>query len=400
MIENLSNMIKEEIVKLNFHAPYGERISPIESIIFRAYKVDDKKIIITIKESENGEESIFCNYLEDESEMNEFFEGISVDTHIMDNSTFGTHYGYGENPMCEHVRTSFSIYDDTIENDIYFFEGLWSPPEEYVANGILEDRSYKDRDDMIGSYISFYLNDFFSGEETEEDNAEIETLQTLVDQECENELITELKGIICDCGSEWNNREVAKNDIISMIKNNGYYPYIAEDRKTLTRILAICEHKKIPDIGIYSVVDIQRKGKKKWEWDQSDEYSNSISGHFIDDFCDDCSERKDGVVCNVKTIPEIYKEEILDVQIRKTDIFYDIEKGTQRTMNNAWEDIRYKEDTVVQPVINKPTNKHIIKPIIDCSLDPDFLEKISSVHIFGSGKAIAKYPLDRRKSVV
>ena len=391
MIENLSNMIKEEIVKLNFHEPYGEGVRPIEPIIFRAYKVDDKKIIITIKESENGEESIFCNYLEDESEMNTFFEGISVDTVIMDNSTFGTHYGYCENPKCEHVRTSFSIYDDTIENDIYFFEGLWSPPEEYVENGILEDCSYKDRDDIIGSYISFYLNDFFSCQETEEDNTEIGTFEPSMDQELENKQIMESRDIICDCGSKWKNREAAKNDIISMIKKNGYCPYVVENKNASIRILAICEHKKIPSIGIYNIIDVQHKGKKKWEWDQSQEYNSSISGRFIDDLCDDCSGRKESVVCDVRIIPEIYKNETLDTQIKKADIFYDIEKGIQRTMDNAWAEIQYKESTVSQPVIDES--------MIDCSLDPNFLDKISSIHIFGSGKTIAKYPLDRKENI-
>lgn len=397
MIENLSNMIKEEIVKLNFHAPYGERVSPIEPIIFRAYKVDDKKIIITIEESGNEDEHIFCNYLKDEFEMNEFFEGISVDTHIMDNSTFGTHYGYGENPKCEHVRTSFSIYDDTIENDIYFFEGLWSPPEEYVENGILEDRSYKDRDDIIGSYISFYLNDFFSCQETEEDNEKDnkedneEVDVTKIFEECESKHITESSNIICDCGYKWKNRETAKNDIISMIKKNGYYPYVAEDKNALIRVLAICEHKKIPSIGMYGIIDIQRKGKKRWEWNQDQEYNNSISGRFVDYLCDDCSERKESVVCNVRIIPEMYKGETLDSQIKRADIFYDIENGIQRTMNNAWADVQYREDTVSQPAIDEP--------ILDGSLDPNFLEKISSIHIFGSGKVIAKYPLDRKENI-
>lgn len=383
------NMIKEKIVKRNFHLSYGEGVKPIEPTIFRAYKINDRKIVITKKESEE-DEHIFCNYLRDEFEMNVFFEGISIEDHIMDNSTFGTHYSYGENPKCEFVRTSFSIYDETIDKEIYFFEGMWYPSNEDIENELVEDTSYNDIDDIIGLYVRLYLDEFFN-ERTEDDKTRME--KTICEIECENEgYIMEVNNIICNCGSEWNNKDVAKNDVILMIKNNGYYPYIAEDRKALTRILAICEHGKIPNIGIYGVVDIQRKGKKKWEWDQTLEYFNSISEYFIDDFCYDCSKRKDSVICDVKIIPEIYKEKPLDIQIEKANIFYDIKKGIQKTIDNAWIETNDKESNVQeQPIISQP--------IIDPLLNPNFLNEISSVHVFGSGKAIAKYPLDRKENI-
>ena len=157
----LLDIIREEIVETNFHLPYNEGVEPIDPTIFRAYRTQG-----------GNDEHVFCNYLEDESETNEFFDGISIDTFILDNSTFGTHYRYGENPKHEFTKVLFDIYDKTIENDIYFFEGLWSLPEECLEDGILKDRSYEDRDGMIESYINSYLNDFFSYQEMLNANSE------------------------------------------------------------------------------------------------------------------------------------------------------------------------------------------------------------------------------------
>jgi hypothetical protein len=141
----LLSIIREEIVKSNFHLPYNEGIKQIPTI-FRAYRIQDNKIMITKKEDDDNDEHIFCNYLEDESEMNEFFNGISVYTFIMDNSTFGTHYSYGTNPIREFAKVSFDIYDKTIEKEIYFLDGMWYLPYEDVE---LDGVSYTDRDDII-----------------------------------------------------------------------------------------------------------------------------------------------------------------------------------------------------------------------------------------------------------
>lgn len=405
MIENLSNMIKEKIIECNLHLPYSEGVRPIGPTIFRAYKTDGK-IIITKKDADE-DEYIFCNYLKDEMEMNTFFDGISVESYIMDNSTFGTHYPYGENPKSESVKTSFSIYDDTIDKEIYFFEGRWNPQYEDVENGLVEDSSYNDREEIIRLYARMYLDDFFS-EQTEDNTIEMMTeMMEGLGYENENKKDSD---IIYNCSSEWKNREVAKNDIVSTIKENGYHPYIAEDRKGLTRILAICEHDKISNIGKYSIIDIQRKSKKKWEWNQDPEYYNSVTRDFVDDdFCHDCSERKESVVCDVKIIPERYNREAIDIQVKKANIFYDIKNGTQMTIDEAW-NVSGKQnvedqssDTVKIESIqlqSEPIIEAIIKPIIDNSLNPNFLDQISSIHIFDSGKTIAKYPLNRKENIV
>jgi hypothetical protein len=124
--------------------------------------------------------------------------------------------------------------------------------------------------------------------------------------------------------------ETALSDISSMVTDNGYFPYIVEDMKTFTRIMSICEHKKVPRIGIYSIIDLHWVSKKnKWVWNRDIDYWFSTAGSFIYDFCADCSERKNSITCDIKIVPEEYRDETLDLQIKKTDIAYDIKKGTQ-----------------------------------------------------------------------
>lgn len=93
--------------------------------------------------------------------------------------------------------------------------------------------------------------------------------------------------------NEWNNRQKAIADVISLIRNNGYYPCIVDDTSAFTRILPMCKHHKIANFG-HNIIDIQRKGKKRWEWDKSPEYWCPVSGDFIDNFCEYCTNDRYG----------------------------------------------------------------------------------------------------------
>ena len=124
----------------------------------------------------------------------------------------------------------------------------------------------------------------------------------------------------------WTNRLVAIQDICSLFKNNGYKPSIIENRKANTVILALCEHGKIANYE-YNIVCIDRKGKKKWEWDQSIEYYNMISGNFKrEEFCEICDESYD-----------LSEEEKIEEEKRlhRLKIEDDIAKGVQLT-NDSW----------------------------------------------------------------
>ncbi len=158
----LFSTVKEKIVGLNFHLHFNGGLEPKEPTIFRAYKTENNKIIITKKEEYDDEENIFCNYLNDEFEMNEFFNGISIETFIMDNDTFGTHYPYGANPINEFAKVSFDIYDEFIDREIYFSDGMWYLLLDDDEDNIISDKSYVDRNDLIDSYVKSYLDDFFS----------------------------------------------------------------------------------------------------------------------------------------------------------------------------------------------------------------------------------------------
>ena len=145
-------VIREEAVELNFHLPNCEGIEPCEPVIFNAVKVDKNKIIIKQIEECSGEH-IFCNYLKNE-EVDLFFDNIDVETMVMDNSTFGTHYQYGMNPISEHVKVMFNVHENIngVDTEINFCDGMWFTTMD--NEGVVGDVAELDRDSYIKSYIA------------------------------------------------------------------------------------------------------------------------------------------------------------------------------------------------------------------------------------------------------
>jgi len=125
----MKKKIREETIEESFEHRNGALTITKKKI--KAIQ-EGEKIIVVIEE--DGNESIFCNYLKDEYEVMVFFNSIGVDEDIMKNEDFGTNFRYGENPK----STTMSVYFTLPYGEI-FSDGLWLNKER--------DELYKNRDD-------------------------------------------------------------------------------------------------------------------------------------------------------------------------------------------------------------------------------------------------------------
>jgi len=125
----MKKIIREETIEESFE--HGNGAVTITKKKIKAIQ-EGEKIIVVIEE--DGNESIFCNYLKDEYEVMVFFNSIRVDEDIMKNEDFGTDYRYGENPK----STTMCVYFTLPYGEI-FSDGLWLNEER--------NELYKNRDD-------------------------------------------------------------------------------------------------------------------------------------------------------------------------------------------------------------------------------------------------------------
>ncbi|GEM_PF-2607559 len=121
-----AEVIKEQIVMLNYHKPYGGEIESKEPVVFTAYRTKEGRILVVKDDPFSGKE-LFCDYLKTDQELKTFFDHIEIEEYILDNATFGTHYGYGENPKDEYEKVIFSVFEkiDNMKVEIIFSDGMW-----------------------------------------------------------------------------------------------------------------------------------------------------------------------------------------------------------------------------------------------------------------------------------
>ncbi|HMB46342.1 MAG TPA: hypothetical protein VKL21_11030 [Candidatus Methanoperedens sp.] len=125
----MKKIIREETIEESFE--HGNGTATVTKKKIKAIQ-EGEKIIVVIEE--DGNESVFCNYLKDEYEVMVFFNSIRLDEDIMKNEDFGTNYRYGENPK----STTMCVYFTLPYGEI-FSDGLWLNEER--------DELYKNRDD-------------------------------------------------------------------------------------------------------------------------------------------------------------------------------------------------------------------------------------------------------------
>ncbi len=136
-----AELIKEQIVMLNYHKPYGGETEFKEPVVFSAFKTKEGRILVVRDDSISGKE-LFCDYLKTEQELKTFFDNIEVEDVIEDNATFGTHYGYGENPKNEFEKVIFSVFEkiNGMNVEIIFSDGMWftTMDKEEIVGDIAE----------------------------------------------------------------------------------------------------------------------------------------------------------------------------------------------------------------------------------------------------------------------
>lgn len=181
-IEDVEIVLKQKTIITNYYPPHSSKGEPTETI-FKAIQENDRIII-------KDEDSVYCDYLKNEEEMEIFFNNIRIDTYIMDNATFGTHYNYGENPKNEFISVSFCI-DEIIEGfpvTIDFFDGYWSSCSFYnedLYSGWDLDESTSSRDKIIES-IKLYIKNKIRNEYNEHDCKE-KKLKMILEEQLEEE---------------------------------------------------------------------------------------------------------------------------------------------------------------------------------------------------------------------
>lgn len=121
-----AELIKEQIVLLYYHKPYGGEVESKEPVVFTGFRTKEGRILVVKDDPISGKE-LFCDYLKTDQELKTFFDNIEIEEFIEDNATFGAHYGYGENPKNEFEKVIFSMFEniDGMNVEIIFSDGMW-----------------------------------------------------------------------------------------------------------------------------------------------------------------------------------------------------------------------------------------------------------------------------------